>query len=851
MQDNLSYSGNLTGLTETEIRKLIPQFGKNLFKDGSESGFLLTLWNIAREPMFIMLSVACSIYFILGELSEGVLMAVAIVFVAGISFYQEVKSTKALEALKQYTEPKITVIREGREQVIFSEDLLPGDIMKLEEGKRIPADAEILQANDMTVNEAILTGESIPVEKNSSSELRELFQGTTVNSGMGYARVTATGNHTRLAKLGKSLAGIVNSKTLLQEQIGRFVKIMAFFGFSAFLIIWFTNYLHSRDIIQSLLLGLTLAMSAIPEEIPVAFSSFMALGSAQMAKLGIITRQPQTIEHLGAVSVICLDKTGTITENKMQVRNLYDFGNGLMEDLNGTKILKNKKLLLHARLASEKDPFDTMEKAILESYQFFIDPEGKMQWEMVHEYPLSGHPPMMTHVYRYDEGLLVTAKGAPERIFKDCGLDVQNIRELEGIVLQMASSGYRVLAVCSAENHQGEYPDDQDGFKWKFDGLLSLYDPPKENVHLVFQKLYHAGIKIKMVTGDYQETAINIARQTGMKGADKSISGDQIMGMSKEELQKKSMELNIFSRMFPEAKLKLVEALKANGLVVAMTGDGVNDAPALRSAHIGIAMGSKGTEMAKEAADLIITDDNLDKINDAIFQGRKIYNNLKKAIRYIISIHIPIIFTASLPLLLGWKYPNIFTPIHIIFLELIMGPTCSIFYEREPAEHNLMDKAPRPQKQNMFSAKELLVSIVQGLIITLGLLVQYYYYMMNDYPIEEVRTIVFTTLILSNIFLTFTNRSFEESLTNTMRYKNSLAPYVFSISVLFLLSILLVSPFRKVFQLTEIGLYPFAVSLLVSLISTGWFEVFKSWKNTVRQIPNTIKAQSKMDINTQ
>ncbi len=848
MQDNLSYSGNLTGLSETEIRKLIPQFGKNLFNDGSGGGFLHTLWNIVREPMFIMLFIACSIYFILGEVSEGVLMGVAIFFVAGISFYQEVKSTKALQALKQFTEPRIVVIRDGREQIIFSEDLLPGDIMKLEEGKRIPADGEVLQANDMTVNEAILTGESIPVEKNSAPAARELFQGTTINSGMCYARVTATGNHTRLGKLGKSLGNIVNVKTLLQDQIGRFVRIMAFFGFSAFFIIWFTNYLHSGDIVQSLLLGLTLAMSAIPEEIPVAFSSFMALGSSQMAKLGIITRQPQTIENLGAVSVICLDKTGTITENKMQVRMIYDFQTRILEDLNEFGNLKSGKLLLHARLASEKDPFDTMEKAIVESYRRHVDPQGKMIWNMVYEYPLSGHPPMMTHVYDSDDGLLVTAKGAPERIFKVCGLAVQVIRDMEEIVLQMASSGYRVLAVCSTRSHKGIFPDSQDDFKWEFDGLLALYDPPKENVHMVFQKLYHAGIKIKMVTGDYMETAINIARQTGMKKVENAISGDQIMEMSNVELQKKAMELDIFSRMFPEAKLKLVEAIKANGQVIAMTGDGVNDAPALRSAHIGIAMGSKGTEMAKEAADLIITDDNLDKITDAILQGRKIYNNLKKAIRYIISIHIPIIFTASLPLLLGWEYPNIFTPIHIIFLELIMGPTCSIFYEREPAENNLMDKVPRPAKQNMFSARELLISIVQGVIITLGLLSQYYYYMKNNYPIEEVRTVVFTTLILSNIFLTFANRSFDESLNKTMRYRNSLVPYMLFISVFFLISILVITPFKNIFHLSSISFYRFLICLLVSLLSTGWFELFKIWKNTHRQIPRSINNHSNLNV---
>jgi Ca2+-transporting ATPase len=828
MQDNLSYTGHFNGLRETDLPALTKLYGKNIFKDGGRVGFLKTIWDIVREPMFGMLLIACSIYFVLGETDEGILMMIAIIFVSGISFYQEVKSSRALLALRQYTEPKVTVIRDGREQIIFSEDLLPGDIMKLEEGKKIPADGIVLQANDLTVNESILTGESVPVDKNTDATSKQLFQGTTINSGMCYVQVTDTGNKTRLGKLGKSISQISNSKTLLQNQIGRFVRIMAFFGIVAFIIIWFVNYLHSRDLIQSLLLGLTLAMSAVPEEIPVAFSSFMALGSSHMARLGIITRQPQTIENLGSVSVICLDKTGTITENKMRVSKLYDFGTDYLEDLNGAGVLKNRVLLRHARMASEADPFDSMEKAILESYNHHQDPEDEEKYQMVYEYPLSGYPPMMTHVYRSGDKILVSAKGAPERIFRICRLAGPDIRRMENIIQQLASAGYRVLGVSSTLNHIGGFPELQDDFNWEFDGLLALYDPPKENVQEVFEKWYHAGIKIKMVTGDYMETANNIANQTGIKDAGQGVTGEQIMELSARELQTVVMESNIFSRMFPEAKLKMVEALKANGLVVAMTGDGVNDAPALKSSHIGIAMGSKGTEIAKEAADLVITDDNLDKITDAILQGRKIYNNLKKAIRYIISIHIPIIFTASLPVLLGWRYPNIFTPIHVIFLELIMGPTCSIFYEREPAERNLMDKNPRPPKQNMFSAKELLISIVQGLVITTGLLSQYFYYMQHGYPIEYVRTVVFTTLILSNIFLTFTNRSFEESLNKTFRYKNSLVPYVLSISVIFLLSILFINPVRNIFKLTSIGLNHFFACLLTSLLCTAWFELYKA-----------------------
>ncbi len=834
MHENLSYSGEFSGLKVADLNQLTRQYGKNIFKDGSQYKFLRTLWNIVREPMFLMLLTACSIYFILGESGEGLLMLVAILFVTAISIYQEIKSSKALDALKRYTKSRVIVVRDGKEQIISSEDLLPGDIMKLEEGNMIPADAITVHANDLTVNESILTGESIPVEKRQESGENQLFQGTTINSGMCYASVTATGNNTQLGKLGKSLGNIENSKTLLQNQIGRFVKIMAVFGFIAFTLIWFINFLDSKDVIQSLLLGLTLAMAAVPEEIPVAFSSFMALGTSQMAKLGIITRQPQTIENLGAVNVICLDKTGTITENKMQLKKLYDFNTGFLEELDSQKILRNESLLRYARLASESDPFDAMEKAIVDSYNNYLHSGKGPDLQMVFEYPLAGYPPMMTHVYKSMDGLLVVGKGAPERILNICKLDNPILQKVRTLVSDMASSGYRVLGVCNSNHPAGPYPLSQDDFNWSFAGLIALYDPPKSNANPVFTKWRLAGIQIKMVTGDFMETAMNIAGQTGIEHARGGITGEQVMQFSDGELQLIVAETNIYSRMFPDAKLKLIKAIKANGGIVAMTGDGVNDAPALKSAHIGIAMGFKGTEIAKEAADLIITDDNLDKITDAIRQGRKIYNNLKKAIRYIVSIHIPIIFTASLPLLFAWKYPNIFTPIHIIFLELIMGPTCSIFYEREPPESNLMGKPPRPQQQNMFSARELLISIVQGLIITTGLLVQYHYYMSHNYSLEYVRTIVFITLVLCNIFLTFANRSFDETIFKTSRFKNSLVPYTLGISIVFLFSILFIDPVRSIFRLSSIGSFHFVICLIVSLLCIEWFELYKGLSKKIK-----------------
>ncbi len=824
---------NIKGLSEKDIPSLRQQYGKNVFHPEGTGRFYQVMIGVIKEPMFILLAVACSLYFILGKNSEGYLMLAAMLFVTTISVYQENRSTKALQALKQYTEPKVTVIRNAVEIVIAIEDLVPGDMMVIEEGNIIAADAVILQANDLSVNESIITGESFPAEKSISERKNILFQGTTVNSGKCIARVSAIGNQTTLGKLGKAVSVYSPSKTLLQQQIEKLVRQLFIFGLTAFVIIWLVNYLETDSMVQSLLFGLTLAMAAIPEEIPVAFSSFMALGAYKMGKLGIISRQPQTVENLGAVTVICLDKTGTITENKMEVKVVYDFITDQLLDAEKMSLHKDGNVLRYAMLASEKDPFDAMEIGIHEAYHKYLE-DGSSSLKQIYEYPLEGKPPMMTHVYQDENIKIVAAKGGAERILKVCGIDADTEKKVIGYVKELAAKGYRVLGVASAVHEDGEFPYKQDAFNWKFEGLVSLYDPPKKKIQNVFRQFYGAGIKLKLLTGDYPETAVNIAEQTGMIGYKKYYTGDEVINMKEDQLRAAVEAVNIFARMFPEAKVKVIEALKANGEIVAMTGDGVNDGPALKSADIGIALGKKGTEIARQAADLILTDDNLEKVSEAIQQGRKIFNNLKKAVRYIISIHIPIILTAALPLLFGWKYPNIFTPIHVIFLELIMGPTCSVFYEREPVEKNIMLLSPRDRKMGLFLEDELLISIVQGIIIAGGVLTLYYFFMENNYSVAETRTIVFTTLILSNILLTFANRSFNENITKTIFYKNNLAPWLIIISVFFLAAIHLIPFIRDIFQLTPITMSNFWLCIAVAFAAVMWFEVYKTHLRQVK-----------------
>jgi P-type Ca2+ transporter type 2C len=817
----------IKGLSLQQIPALQQQYGDNIFQADPPRRFIHMVFDIIREPMFILLAVACAIYFVLSQTKEGFMMVAAMLFVAAISIYQDMRSTRALKALKKYTEPKTRVIRDGLEALIDSDKLVPGDVVVLEEGVKIPADAIILRENDLTVDESIITGESAPVEKSHGDGQNTLYQGSTINTGKCYAKITDIGNNTVLGKLGKSISGYHYPKTLLQQQMTKFVRGLAIFGITAFFAIWLINYLKSGDLIVSLLFGLTLAMASIPEEIPVAFSSFMALGAYQMGKLGIISRQPQTIENLGAVSVICLDKTGTITENKMKVKTIYEYEKDEIVEIQDDLILDDNRVLRYALLASEVNPFDAMEKAIWHAYQQHTAATAHEKLKLTFEYPLQGQPPMMTHVYEYNGIKTVAAKGAVERIIKICRLDSVSATKVTDYVRELASKGFRILGVASAGHTSATLPIAQDEFNWQFEGLVALYDPPKKNIPDVFKKIYDAKITIKLLTGDHPETAVYVAKQTGIKDPDRFITGNQVMDMGPDELKDKVKTIHIYARMFPEAKLKVIEALKANNEIVAMTGDGVNDAPALKSSHIGIAMGKKGTEIAREAADLILTDDDLEKVVEAIRQGRRIFTNLKKAVRYIVSIHIPIILTAALPLLFGWKYPNIFTPVHIIFLELIMGPTCSIFYEREPVEKNSMLLKPRNRTVGLFQSGELFISVIQGVIISAGVLLLYYFFM-NTHSLEETRTLVFTTLLLSNIFLTFVNRSVKENFIRTIRYKNNLALPVFIVTVLFVAGISFVVPLRNLFGMTAITGSYFLLCLAVAFASVGWFEVYKA-----------------------
>ncbi|MCE9538897.1 MAG: HAD-IC family P-type ATPase [Bacteroidetes bacterium] len=761
---------NIKGLTNEQVILAREKSGQNTLNYKQENSILDILKNLAKEPMIILLLVTALIYFVSGKIGDGIFLSSAILIVSAISLFQDSRSRNALQKLKKLTQPNCKVIRNGNTEEIKSEDLVVGDSLIVEEGTSITADGIIIHSNDFSVNESILTGESFPVFKDKSKEDNFIFKGTTVASGLAIVTITHIGNETKLGKIGKSLESIKEEKTPLELQISNFIKKLVIAGALIFVLVWAINYFRSYGLLDSLLKALTLAMSILPEEIPMAFTTFMAIGAWRLMKIGVVVKQMKTVETLGSATVICTDKTGTLTENKMSLAKVFSLTSKKIADPNETND-DEKALIKIAMWASEPIPFDPMEIALHKAYKDLHEKDERPDFKLIHEYPLGGKPPMMTHIFENNSGQrIIAAKGAPEALMNVSNLSKEETQQIEKAIQIITNEGYRVLGVGVSYFTGNDYPKTQQEFKFTFKGIVAFYDPAKKNIKKVLEDFYQAGILVKIITGDNAATTTAIAKQINFKGFEHSLTGDELMKLSDAELQEKVMQTNIFTRMFPEAKLRIITALKEQNQIVAMTGDGVNDGPALKAAHIGIAMGKKGTEIAKQAASLILLEDDLSKMVDAVAMGRKIYTNLKKAIQYIISIHIPIILTVFIPLALGWIYPNIFSPVHIIFLELIMGPTCSIIFENEPMEKNTMFQKPRPFTTTFFNWKELTTSIIQGIAITAGTLFAYQYSVYQGFDEAHTRTIVFTVLITANIFLT---RFYISNLVRVSENKNT------------------------------------------------------------------------------
>ncbi|SKB65549.1 Ca2+-transporting ATPase [Soonwooa buanensis] len=828
---NYNIPEDLKGLTASEVAASRKKYGCNRLDAVKKESWADLLVNILKEPMLILLICVSFIYVLTADYGEALFMFAAIVGVTAISFYQDNRSKKALEELEKLNEPLSKVIRDSKIIDIPTFEIAVGDLCITEEGNLINADGRIVHSNDFSVNESSLTGESFSVFKDSRSEDHKVYSGTITVSGLAVFEVENIGKETKVGKIGQSILNIKTEISPLQLQIRNFVKGMAIIGLIIFLAVCVFSFVKTGDFVTSLLSGLTLAMSVLPEEIPVAFTTFMALGAWKLMREGIIIKRSSIVETLGSVSVICTDKTGTITENSMQLKHLYDYrSDRIYEETEfGTKELH--ELIDYAMWSSEPVPFDPMEMTLHKIYEQNRKPDQRKDYQMFHEYPLEGKPPMMTHLFENEhKNRIIAAKGAPEAI-----LNVSDFSELEknkirNIIKEFGEQGYRVLGVAKSHFEGNNFPEKQQDFSFEFLGLTVFYDPPKKGIKNVFQHIYDAGIKVKVITGDNADTTKAIAMQAGIMNDEPAVNGNEVTSSSEDDLKKISEKTTLFTRMFPEAKLDVVNALKAQGNVVAMLGDGVNDGPALKAAHIGVAMGNKGTEIAKSAAALVITNDDLEKLVVGIAAGRRIYANIKKAVQYIISIHIPIILTVSLPLFLGWVFPHIFTPVHVIFLELVMGPTCSIVYENEPMEKDAMQKPPRALTDTFLNWKELTISIIQGLVITAGILWLYQYSVGLGNDESKTRSLVFSTLIFGNILLSLVNRSFYYSMLESFKNRNILLAGISVLVVLLLLTILYVSPVSGFFSVTALNIKELGLTLLTASISVLWFEIYKLLK---------------------
>jgi Ca2+-transporting ATPase len=827
-------------LSSEEALSRLKKEGFNEIPSKKRRNLFSIIISIILEPMFLLLIAGGVLYLCLGSRQEAIMLLSFVVFIIGITFYQERKTERALEALRDLSSPRALVIRDGVEQRIAGRDVVLGDVVILREGDCVPADAMILYGENLLIDESLLTGESVPVSKMAKidvidspkpggDDLPFVFSGTLVVRGYGVAKIHAIGANTEIGKIGKYLKAIEPEKTLLQKETNRLVQNFAYGGLFLCAIVVIVYGLTRADWVHGFLAGITLAMAILPEEFPVVLTVFLALGAWRIAQEHVLTRRVPAVEALGSATVLCVDKTGTLTLNQMSVGSL--FANGEFFDVNQTKdddVLFPEnfhELLEFSILASQKDPFDPMEKAIKKLGDRYLATTEHLHydWKLTYQYPLSSQLLALSHVWQASgrDDYVIAAKGAPESIADLCHLNELQTESVLKAVHTMAKEGLRVLGVAKAVFEKKDLPKEQHDFVFEFVGLVGLSDPIRPEVVGAIKECYSAGIRVVMMTGDYSETAQSIAKKIGLASAEQCVSGLELDQMDDEALKRIVKNASIFARIVPEQKLRLVNALKANGDIVAMTGDGINDAPALKAADIGIAMGARGTDVARESASLVLLDDNFFSIVQAIKLGRRIYDNIKKAISYILAIHVPIIGVSLIPVLFKW--PLIFFPAHIVFLELIIDPACSIAFEAEPAEKNIMSRPPRNPNKPLFDRKMIFSGLFQGLCLLFAVMLVYLVALHLGRGEEEARELTFTTLVMANIALIFSNRSWAESLYQRLLIKN-ISLWLVILWPLLLLSIVLYVPAaRHLFGFSYLPVIDLVICFIIGMLSVFAF----------------------------
>jgi Ca2+-transporting ATPase len=822
------------GLTEAEVQDRLEKDGPNELPTARKRRIWHIMLDVVREPMFLLL-IACGVlYLILGDLEEALMLLGFVFVVMAITLYQEQKTERALEALRDLSSPRALVIRDGRRQRIAGRDVVRDDIVIVAEGDRVPADAVLLTGTNVCVDESLLTGESVPVRKSAwdgvqpmgrpgGDDLPFVYSGTLVVKGRGIARVEGTGPRTEIGKIGKALQTLEPEETTLQRQTGRIVRNFALLGLGLCAVVVAVFALTRGDLLGGILAGLTLAMATLPEEFPVVLTIFLALGAWRISRHKVLTRRVPAVETLGAATVLCVDKTGTLTLNHMTVTHLAGLVDGLhaLPERPAVLPVGLRKIVEYALLASPANPYDPMEKAIRELRGRAVCPPEHFHddWTLVREYALSEKTLSMSRVWlpTGSSDALITTKGAPETIADLCRMAPEERRTLISRVDEMAGQGLRVLGVAKARHDPAGLPESQLGFAFEFVGLLGLEDPVRPGVPEAVAECRRAGIRVLMITGDYPVTAQHIAREIGLGPEGEVITGAELDKISDDELRERIKTTSIFARAVPEQKLRIVQALKGNGEVVAMTGDGVNDAPALKAAHIGIAMGGRGTDVAREAAALVLLDDNFASIVKAIRMGRRIFDNLKKAMTFIFSVHIPIAGMALLPVLFRW--PLAMLPIHIVFLELIIDPACSVVFEMEADEDDVMSRPPRRLDEPLFGKPMVLTGLFQGLGVLAIVLAVYGFNLLSGAGEATARMMSFSLLVIANLGLILANRSRTRSLMATLRTPNPAMWWVAGGAFVFLVLAVSVPYLRGLFRFGSGPTWEWAAVLAAGLVS--------------------------------
>ena len=831
----------IQGLTDQEARERLAMDGFNELPSAKKRTFFHILLEVAREPMFLMLIACGLLYLFLGDQEEALMLMGFVVVIIGITFYQEQKTERALDALRDLSSPRALVIRDGRQQRIAGREVVRDDIVLVAEGDRVPADAVLLSGSNISVDESLLTGESVPVRKKTWDGRLEMgrpggddqpfiYSGSLVVKGQGVAQVRSTGMRTEIGKIGKALQVLQPEDTNLQQQTGKIVRNFAMIGLAMCVVVVVVFGLTRGDWLHGFLAGLTLAMATLPEEFPVVLTIFLALGAWRISQHHVLTRRVPAVEMLGAATVLCTDKTGTLTQNRMTVTHLMVNAELLEVGLAQRSLPEAfHDLAEFGLLATPVDPFDPMEKAIKElGGRTLVNTEHMhTDWNLMREYPLSETLLAMSHVWRSTSRpvFMVAAKGAPEAIADLCHFNPAHMDALRGQINRMADQGLRVLGVAKAEFAAVDLPVEQHDFEFQFLGLLGLADPIRAEVPGAVKECYDAGIRVIMITGDYPGTARNIARQIGLQPADDIIIGAELDAMDDDELRQRIQTTCIFARAVPEQKLRIVGALKANGEVVAMTGDGVNDAPALKAAHIGIAMGGRGTDVARESAALVLVDDNFASIVAAVRMGRRIFDNLKKAMAFIFSVHIPIAGLSLIPVLLKW--PLALLPVHVLFLELIIDPACTVVFEMENDEPDIMQRPPRKLNAPLFGRSMVFSGLIQGLGILAVVTGVYTFALIQGLGEGEARMFAFVSLVIGNLGLIFANRSRTQSIIQSLRIPNKALWWISGGALFFLALVLTIPALRDVFQFAPLHRWEMALLFTAGLSSILFAESVK------------------------